>query len=766
MDPTTTATSSPPGPPPPQPASAPDPDARRLPPGSRVRRGAPWLLFGLGLLLLLSLLRLGLWDPWETNRLGPPDGGSPSAAASLPGTPGARPPLGQWLAQGAVAAFGTHEAALRLPGLLGGLILLGTLLVVARRRWGADAGLVGAGLLLVSPHFLLQAGLALGEMTAIASQGVLILLLLELLHPVPAPGRAPAWRHLGLGGGVAVAGVFLLLGGGLLGVLFPLLLFGCWWGLAPRQRSRAGAALFLLLLSLLGGLLPLLAPGPLAALWPTPAKLLLTTTTFELLGYHLVFGLFPLVLLLPAAAVVLARQAVLPEPAAASPAPAAPAPAVVADTPFLFLWFGLGLVWSTLGSRMGEPLLFIALPAAAALVAAATGARPGAPPLPGLFAVSLLLVTWMVGDGLAQHPAAVLTPLLGDSADKLPAGLRLPAGARSLALLFAGALCLWALQPAAWLTRLRDRLAARRVLARGLTGLAAATHRLQTRQTAWLLAGLAALGLAGLLALVTLPRLTHTLSPKGLLDTWRQASRGETPLLLHGVAAGQADFYLAGLPRITSRTELLAGLGAKSPAYALVPRDRLAELDGAYRGSRGEHLRVLDDRSSKLLLVANWLPPDLEDRNPLVGLIHRDAPQPRLPVGARLDDSLELLGVDLSQDSVAVGGTFVLTTYYRVLRAPTRSWKVFLHVETPSHRIDTGSTDHQPAGGILPTNTWRQGDVVQDRFVVKIPFFSPVGTYSLRSGLFIGDERMKVAPPDKHDGKNRILLGQVRVRAL
>lgn len=724
----------------------------------RIRPWAPALLLLAAVVLLAALAPLGLWDPLETRvaeqarPLASPERGAAAVAA---------PPLQRWLIHGSLALLGVREVAVRLPGALLGLALLGVLLAVARRRWGSTVALAAGTALLCSPHFLLQAGLALGNMPLMACQGLLLLFLLEWLEPAPAPPAPEERRGLGRGGWLPAAGLAAalatLLAGGLLGLALPASVVVCWWLLDLRAPRRRSAALVLLALLLVGGLGAALAPRGtlLAGLAPDLARLAHPLpeqrSTFEHFAYVIAFGFFPWSLLLPAGLVVLAGQG-------AGPGHGRQA----AERILLLLWIGLGYAWAAVGLRLGGPDSYTALPAAALAVGLLASWQPAPGSGRRLFAVSFVFLLWVLGHGLVLDRGAWLSGLVGASFD-YPESLRFTGWFRAGVLCWAGLVLALALQPCGWLQRWRGVLERLPAAARSLLG---RIGRLERREAALPGTVLLGLALAALLAGSLVPRLTHSVSERTVLDAWRRAGSPEQAIGTYLVPPELSPFYLGSLRRLASRNEFLALLGSSTPAFAVIPRDRLAEVNDELRNRTQRHLTVLDDRSARLLLVANHLPDGELDRNPIRRVLLDAPPRPAYPVGVKLEGSLELIGADFSRASVPVGGTVEITTYFRVLRPVHRSWKVFLHIETVAHRIDTGGTDHQPAQGVFPTTAWREGDIVKDSFVVKVPFFSPLGTYTVRTGLFIGDDRMKVDGPEKQDGKDRILLGELEVTAL
>jgi len=734
----------------------------------RWQRWLPWALLALAALLLARLLTLGLWDPWET-RAADLARQMSEAGAWLQPPGGLRlPPLPLWLRAASVAAFGTSEWALRLPGALASLGLLALLLTLGRRRFGLWPALGAAVALLSSSSFLLQAGLLLGQAEAMAAQAATLLLALELAEPPRARGPGAQWA---LAGGLAFAALLCALSGGILALALPALLAGLAWALRPAQPGWRWVALALAGGSVALALVAVWAPpgsawqGLGVALHRFTAAADLAPPTFEGVAYQLAFGFFPWSLLLPAAAVVLVGRLSDPERSSAERLAAG----------FALAWLAGGLLLAVVARRLGGSPTLLALPAAALCVGLLAGEQPRSPGAARLFAAVLLLGAWVLGQGMLRQPAAWLDGLLGDATFQYPEGLHFPTWARLLVWAWLLALLCVALRPGRWLAArgAQESFVPARGLLRFLESPPPSWRRFGAGFDALLRGprGTLALVLLGALlasggALGLVPTLTHHVSLRSAFDRYEELRQGDQPLYVYRVPEQSAGYYLDSLPRLQGREQFLDKVAGADPAFCVIPRSKLAEINNAFRGRRQRHLTVLDERSSQLLLVANFLPAGAEDLNPIPGFIVATPPHFEQPVGAVLEGSLELLGATFSSPSVGLQGEVEVSYYFRVLRPTSRRWKVFVHMETPHHRIETARTDHEAAGGVFPTNTWRVGDIVRDTHRIKVPLFTPLGDYSLLIGLFVGDTRMRVDDPARHDGQNRINVGTLKVTAL
>ena len=115
-----------------------------------------------------------------------------------------------------------------------------------------------------------------------------------------------------------------------------------------------------------------------------------------------------------------------------------------------------------------------------------------------------------------------------------------------------------------------------------------------------------------------------------------------------------------------------------------------------------------------------------------------EAPTISRPITVTLGDQIELLGYNLSSDSVAPGDTLTLTLYWRALAEMKESYTVFAHLMTPDGSM-TGQQDHPPVGGDYPTNLWLSGEVVADVYEIPIATDAAPGGHHLKVGMYVAE---------------------------
>jgi 4-amino-4-deoxy-L-arabinose transferase-like glycosyltransferase len=267
------------------------------------------------------------------------------------------------------------------------------------------------------------------------------------------------------------------------------------------------------------------------------------------------------------------------------------------------------------------------------------------------------------------------------------------------------------------------------------------------------------------------PALANQLSPKEVFESYRQVCPGANLGLL-GVGGRTSAYYAGGQPQTlndpTSAFQWLVGGGTQRRCLAL-KADELPKLNQLWRERAPEprtNLPIVDARSSQILLASSSLENPDKNENPLASMVLTAPPHFWRKIDANMDDKLEVLGIDLLDDSgrlvdaVSPGKTYHLKTYYRVLALVGTEWEAFIHIDG-YHRRHNG--DHKPLNGKYPMSLWLAGDLIADDHEFKLePNFSP-GNYTIFFGLYAGDTRLKVKS-GPNDGDNRINGGALRVQ--
>jgi 4-amino-4-deoxy-L-arabinose transferase-like glycosyltransferase len=617
------------------------------------------------------------------------------------------PPLRVWLGGAAFGLLGDSEWAARLPSLLAGLLLIWLLLAHARRWLGEHDALATVLVLGTMPLFLVQSRQLLGNAPQMLGEALCLLSVARLEPHGEREGEGGRWAWIGLLAGALITWS----AGGTRGLAIPTVaaLLHAYLADGPRRSVRRGA-LGLLTLSL-----ALFAAGRLLGF----GEAVVPADRFELLFRAVGYGAFPwCILLLPALALLLFDRESAQGPRR-----------IAAD--LSLSWFVVGVVIAPVPGFSSAPAI------ALGIGACASARRPQG--VGASLAVAFVLATaWMLWKDVGADPTRLVAAIAGEPPIKSPSELNLP-------WLYQGLTAAWVLLIAAWLVPWTSaRLPApRRILA------------------------VLSLGAAASFTLGYIPQLSDHLSERGVIDTWERLRKGDERLYRYLVPTKTATYYAGSVPTIGSSTDFLSRLRSDERVFALIPTGKLASVNRTARKVLDRHVPVLDDRSSRLMLLSNRLLPGEEDRNPISRSVSKVPPEKMdVTIGADLDGLVEVIGADLPDGPVRLGRSFELTYHFKVKRRISKSWKVFVHIETGGHRLDTGGSDHDPVGGLYPTTNWEPGDYIADTHRVEVPIFSPTGRYKVLIGLFVGDDRMKASPKQKHDGSDRVRVGSIEIEAI
>jgi len=125
---------------------------------------------------------------------------------------------------------------------------------------------------------------------------------------------------------------------------------------------------------------------------------------------------------------------------------------------------------------------------------------------------------------------------------------------------------------------------------------------------------------------------------------------------------------------------------------------------------------------------------------------------------AELGGKVRLLSYQLGTSQVKAGGEVPLTLYWQALKEMDKSYTVFTHLVDDANRI-WGQKDNPPASGMSPTSEWREGEVVEDSYVIPIQADAPQGTYRIIVGMY-DPQTMQRLPVSGREGQegDRVLL--------
>jgi hypothetical protein len=139
----------------------------------------------------------------------------------------------------------------------------------------------------------------------------------------------------------------------------------------------------------------------------------------------------------------------------------------------------------------------------------------------------------------------------------------------------------------------------------------------------------------------------------------------------------------------------------------------------------------------------------------------RQAPTPTHAGAGRISNIIKVQGYDLEGHAFARGAVVPVAVYFYVNQRVPDNWRLFFHLDGPAG--GARNRDHAPVGGAFPVERWRPGQTVRDRHTITLDPSLPPGRYALYVGLWRGNERQPVFPPEKSDGNNRLKVVEFTV---
>ncbi|MGD2206266.1 MAG: hypothetical protein PVH17_05760, partial [Anaerolineae bacterium] len=109
--------------------------------------------------------------------------------------------------------------------------------------------------------------------------------------------------------------------------------------------------------------------------------------------------------------------------------------------------------------------------------------------------------------------------------------------------------------------------------------------------------------------------------------------------------------------------------------------------------------------------------------------------------------------------AVQRGGTVSLTLYWRALTPMETSYTAFVQLVDETG-VKAAQVDRLPCHGGCPTDTWRPGDLVGERYDLLVSADAPPGSYQIIVGMYDLDTGENLL---SEDGQPYLTLGSVQV---
>lgn len=274
----------------------------------------------------------------------------------------------------------------------------------------------------------------------------------------------------------------------------------------------------------------------------------------------------------------------------------------------------------------------------------------------------------------------------------------------------------------------------------------------------------ATLAMALVTAFWAVPQCSKHLSSKELYGKSKQLDPN-APIGQYHFNASGASYYSGGKApvQLPSLDEMFKFLARPEHVFVMAGAEELPAVD-QYAKQHNATYVVVDDSSTRYLMLSNRLGPGEQDLNPLKRYISDKPPAISHPIDINFDDKVQLVGYDVPP-SVAPRQDFKLRLYFKVNKPLGANYKIFVHIDGAGTRING---DHVALDGKFPSNYWVPGTYVTDEHTIR-PGDNNTGSapnagyYQIYFGLYQGSERLKIVSGPS-DGDNRARVGGIQIR--
>ncbi len=135
---------------------------------------------------------------------------------------------------------------------------------------------------------------------------------------------------------------------------------------------------------------------------------------------------------------------------------------------------------------------------------------------------------------------------------------------------------------------------------------------------------------------------------------------------------------------------------------------------------------------------------------------------PQIQTETNWDNKARLIGYDIDQTTVKAGQDIQLTLYWETLANMEKDYTIFIHLLNDTNGV-VAQSDHQAAGGVMPTSCWYPGRVVVDKTTLSISPEAIPGPYRLKLGLYSSETLERLAVVNDTSGENAVYLANIQV---
>lgn len=108
---------------------------------------------------------------------------------------------------------------------------------------------------------------------------------------------------------------------------------------------------------------------------------------------------------------------------------------------------------------------------------------------------------------------------------------------------------------------------------------------------------------------------------------------------------------------------------------------------------------------------------------------------PLLPSPSLLGSGIELVAAEVDDTPDPESRLLSVTLAWRAVHPVDAAYTVFVHL-VDDQGVKAGQVDGQPCGGGCPTDTWRPGDLITERYDLPVDGSAPAGSYQIVAGMY------------------------------
>lgn len=261
-----------------------------------------------------------------------------------------------------------------------------------------------------------------------------------------------------------------------------------------------------------------------------------------------------------------------------------------------------------------------------------------------------------------------------------------------------------------------------------------------------------------------MPALTDTFSQKKLWEAYNKLATNNEPVCeYHSWERRSVSYYFNNKSEyLSSRKSNTTKRFFSKPGklFCMVDRNVFSKLRNKVKSENDRDLYIVNSDHPFTYLVATEPPESLKKTK---GKYVLNSP-PIVPnrVEAEFEGKIRLLGYETDKKSYRIGEPITLVTYYEVLQDMDTDYTIFIH-----GRVSGGGGrmigDHTPVNGTHPTDQWKKGTYIMDKWSGRISKRVSSGHMNFYIGFFNDKGRLEVTK-GPNDGENRVKIGSVRIK--